>query len=79
MIGMILKNMRLTAGLSQKELGDKLNLADTTISSYERENSQADFETIMKIARICNFEFLIKDKNSNNINTIKEMSKEKDF
>ncbi len=79
MIGMILKNMRLTAGLSQRELGDRLNLADTTISSYERENSQADFETIMKIAKICNFEFLIKDKNSNNINTIKEMSKEKDF
>lgn len=79
MIGMILKNMRLTAGLSQKELSDKLNLADTTISSYERENSQADFETIMKIARICNFEFLIKDKKNNNINTIKEMSKEKDF
>lgn len=79
MIGMILKNMRLTAGLSQKELGDKLNLADTTISSYERENSQADFETILKIARICNFEFLIKDKKNNNINTIKEMSKEKDF
>ncbi len=79
MIGMILKNMRLTAGLSQRELGDRLNLADTTVSSYERENSQADFETIMKIAKICNFEFLIKDKNSNNINTIREMSKEKDF
>lgn len=79
MIGIILKNMRLTARLSQKELGDKLNLADTTISSYERENSQADFETIMKIAKICNFEFLIKDKRNNSINTIKEMSKEKDF
>ena len=79
MIGIILKNMRLTAGLSQKELGNKLNLADTTISSYERENSQADFETITKIAKICNFEFLIKDKNSNIISTIKEMSKEKDF
>ena len=79
MIGMILKNMRLTAGLSQKELGDKLNLADTTISSYERENSQADFETIMKIAKICNFEFLIKDKKNKNITTINEMAKEKDF
>ena len=79
MIGIILKNMRLTAGLSQKELGNKLNLADTTISSYERENSQADFETITRIAKICNFEFLIKDKNSNIISTIKEMSKEKDF
>ena len=46
MIGMILKNMRLTAGLSQKELGEKLNLADTTISSYERENSQPDFDNM---------------------------------
>lgn len=78
MIGMILKNMRLTARLSQKELGQKLNLADTTISSYERENSQADFDTILKIAEICGFKILFKDKN-NNIETVKEMSKEKDF
>ncbi len=78
MIGMILKNMRLTARLSQKELGDKLNLADTTISSYERENSQADFETILKIAKICNFELLFKDEN-NNIITIDKMAEEKDF
>lgn len=78
MIGIILKNMRLTAGLSQKELGEKLNLADTTISSYERENSQADFDTILKIAKICKFELLFKDK-SDKIMTIKEMSKEQDF
>jgi len=31
MIGMILKNMRLNARISQKELVNKLNLADTTI------------------------------------------------
>ena len=48
--------MRLSAGLSQKELAKKLNLADTTISSYERENSQPDFETIVKIADICGYE-----------------------
>ena len=78
MIGMILKNMRLTAGLSQKELGQKLNLEDTTISSYERENSQADFDTILKIANICNFKLLFKDEN-NNLITVTEMSKEKDF
>lgn len=56
MIGSILKNMRLSAGLSQKDLGKKLNLADTTISSYERENSQPDFDTIVKIADICGYE-----------------------
>lgn len=54
--------MRLSAGLSQKQLGEKLNLADTTISSYERENSQPDFDTIVKIAHICGFEFRIIDQ-----------------
>ncbi len=78
MIGTILKNMRLSANLTQKELAEKLNLADNTISSYERENSQADFDTILRIAKICNYEFKIIDKN-NNLLDIKDMSKEMDF
>lgn len=78
MIGNILRNMRLSAGVSQKELGEMLNLADTTISSYERENSQPDFETIVKIANICGFDFKIIDS-KNKISTLKEMSREKDF
>ena len=78
MIGNILKNMRLSAGLSQKGLGNKLNLADTTISSYERENSQPDFETIVKIAEICGFEFRIIDQQKEET-TLEQMSKEMDF
>lgn len=78
MIGNIIKNMRLTANLTQKELAEKLNLADNTISSYERENSQADFDTIIRIAKICNFEFKIIDTNKN-ILSIEEMSKDMDF
>lgn len=78
MIGNILRNMRLSAGLSQKELAKKLNMADTTISSYERENSQPDFETIITIAKICGFEFQIINK-SNQVTTLEKMSKEMDF
>lgn len=78
MIGSILKNMRLSAGLSQKDLGKKLNLADTTISSYERENSQPDFDTIVKIADICGHEFRIIDQKKE-ITTLDKMSKEMDF
>lgn len=78
MIGNLLKNMRLSANLTQKELAEKLNLADNTISSYERENSQADFDTILKVAKICGFDFKIIDKN-NNLIDIEEMSKEMDF
>ena len=78
MIGIILKNIRLSAKLSQKDLGKKLNLADTTISSYERENSQADFDTILKIANIGGYELLFKDKNGAII-SVDKMSEEKDF
>ncbi len=78
LIGMILKNMRMSAGLSQKELGKKLHLADTTISSYERENSQADFDTIIKIAKVCKYELIFKDRSGDLIN-IKDLSKEMDF
>lgn len=78
MIGTIIRNMRLSAGLSQKDLGKKLNLADTTISSYERENSQPDFATIVKIADICGYEFQILNQDRRVV-TLKDMSREKDF
>jgi len=78
MIGMILKNMRLTAKMSQAKLGKKIHTADTTISSYERENSFADFDTILKISKLCGYEILFKDPNGN-ITTVEEMAKEKDF
>ena len=78
MIGMILKNMRLTAKLSQKDLGKKINSADTTISSYERENSQPDFDTILKISKICGYEIFFKNK-ENNLISVEELSKEKDY
>lgn len=78
MLGMIIRNMRLTAGLYQKELGEKLALADNTISSYERSNSQPTFDTIAKICEVCGYELMIKDKHGN-VCTLEEMSKEKDF
>ena len=78
MIGMIIRNMRNSVGLSQVELGKMLSMRDTTMSSYERENSQPDFDTIVKIAKICEHEILFKDK-TGNIITIDEMSKERDY
>ena len=62
-IGNILKNMRnINTKLSQKEIGEMLNLADTTISGYEREKSQPDFQTIINYANICDFEIKIYNK-----------------
>lgn len=76
-IGNILKNMRnINTKYSQKELGDILKVADTTISSYERENSQPDFETITKYTRACNFDIKFYNKKTNEEFTVEELSKE---
>lgn len=76
MIGTIIRNARVSAGLSQKELGDKLSIADNTISSYERGNSQPDFETIIKILEICGYEIKFEDKNKNEVLSLEKFSRE---
>lgn len=46
-IGKILRNIRkINTKYTQRDIGKKISIADNTISSYERENSQPDFETI---------------------------------
>ncbi len=76
-IGNILKNMRnINTKLSQKNIGEMLSLYDTTISSYERGNSQPDFSTIVKYADICGFEFKIYNKKTKQEISLEEMSKE---
>lgn len=76
-IGNILKNMRITnTSLSQKELGNILSLADTTISSYERENSQADFQTIYNIADLCNYDIFLYDRKTKKYLSLDSFSKE---
>ena len=76
-IGNILKNMRnINTSLTQKEIGDKMSVADNTISSYERENSQPDFQTIVNYAEICDFEIKIYNKKTNQEVSLEEMSRE---
>ena len=77
LIGNILKNMRNTnTNYTQKEMGDKMSIADNTISSYERENSQPDFQTIVNYAEICDFEIRMYNKKTNKEVTLEELSKE---
>ena len=79
MIGMILRNIRKIKGLTQKQIGKKLNLAENTISNYETEYSNPTFNTIKKIIDICDFEIQFVDKKNNKIYSIEELSKEMDF
>ena len=79
MIGMIMRNIRKIRGLTQTQVGNKLNLADNTISNYETEYSNPSFDTIKKFADVCDFEIRFIDKKSKKEYTIKELSKEMDF
>lgn len=76
-IGNILKNMRnINTNYTQKEIGEKMAIADNTISSYERENSQPDFQTIVNYAEICDFEIKIYNKKTKKEIPLEEFSKE---
>ena len=64
MIGKIIMEMRKAAGFSQAELAQKLGIAQNTLSGYETENSMPNFDTVYKIARICEFDVVFVDRNS---------------
>lgn len=79
MIGTILRNIRKMRGLTQTQVGNKLHLVENTISNYETEHSNPNFETIYKFINVCDFDIQIIDKKNNKIYNIKEISKEMDF
>ena len=79
MIGTILRNIRKIRGLTQRNVGNELHLADNTISNYETEYSNPNFDTIQKFIDVCNFEIQFVDKKNKKVYTIDELSKEMDF
>ena len=79
MIGTILRNIRKIKGLTQSNVGDELHLADNTISNYETEYSNPNFDKNKKFINVCNFEIQFVDKENKKVYTIEELSKEMDF
>lgn len=63
MIGKIIKTMRHEAGITQAELSKKTYIGRSTLSDYEREKTDINFENIEKIANACNYEVLFINKN----------------
>lgn len=51
MLGERLAFLRRRENISQKELGDKLNISHYTISSYEKNRSEPSDETKVRLAR----------------------------
>lgn len=54
-IGNKIKTSRKSYGLTQKELADKIGIARAALSSYEKQTSQPDIETLKKL--VCFFCF----------------------
>ena len=76
-IGNILKNMRtINTNYTQKEVGEQMSVADNTISSYERENSQPDFQSVVNYAEICGYEIKLYNKKTSEEISLEEMTKE---
>ena len=58
--------MRRENNLSQEDLANKVFLGRTTLSDYEREKTDINFDSLEKIANACGYDILFvnqKDKN----------------
>lgn len=67
MIGAIIRHMRISCGMEQKDLSKKINKAISTISSYETGEIMPSFDTVLKIANVCEFTIKFEDDNSGEI------------
>ncbi len=78
MISDILKYLRKSKKLKQSEVASIANIAVSTLSGYETNYSQPTFEMIEKIADICGYDIIFRDRkteyevSTKNIDRIKE-------
>ena len=61
-IGKIIKYIRIKSNMTQDELANKIHVGRTTLSDYEREKTDINFNTIIKICRECKYEVIFKNK-----------------
>lgn len=70
MIGKTLKYLRNEKKIKQKDMAKILNIGQSTLSDYENEKVSADFKTIEKIAKICNYDIIFRNiENKNEFKT----------
>lgn len=62
MIGKVLKYMRKQKNLKQGDLIKILNIGQSTLSDYENEKISIDFNMIEKLASICDYEIIFRNR-----------------
>lgn len=75
MIGKALKFMRKKRELSQEDLSQILSVNQTTLSGWERNYREPTFNTIEKIAKICDYEIIFRNKETKEEFKIKELER----
>ena len=50
-LGKTIKELRLEEGISQRELGNRLNVCNQTVSFWESGQREPDLDTLIKIAK----------------------------
>jgi len=60
-LGEQIAQARKAANITQEKLADELGLTRQTISSWERDNSQPDIESVIKLSQVLNYRFMIDD------------------
>ena len=63
MIGKALKYIRNQKKFSQKEMAKLINLTQNTLSRYETETTDINFDTIEKIASVCGYKIYFENEN----------------
>jgi transcriptional regulator with XRE-family HTH domain len=71
-----LKEARIMKGYTQKQLAEKLNIGGTTVTGYEKDNSEPSMNTISKIMEILDVDanFLFQDESYETTQKDKELS-----
>lgn len=54
LFGKILRELRLENGISQRALGDTLNMSNQTVSFWETGSREPDLDTLVKLAEYFN-------------------------
>ena len=62
MIGKVLKYIRTESNISQEKLSLLTNIGRSTISDYEREKTDINFENIERIAKVCDYEIIFRNR-----------------
>lgn len=60
---MSIKEIRKSRGLKQKELAEKLGIANCTLAHYESGIRKITLEMFLKIVDVCGYEIKLKPKN----------------